>query len=329
MHFLIKNAFLTYYLRLSINRVFRLYVGLGFGLNIGLLLINLALIVFQCIPVAAAFTPRLRLLGAECMNRYYVLMAPSTVVSRTNAQKHPLSVRNLVHKTNRIKTDVPTQNVILDFYVFALPIPTLWRLQMPLRTKLGVISVFAFGGISVILSMIRFHSLIKLISLDPLSTAHGVGEIMIVASLELNVAAIAVNLPAIRSIYVKLAKKHAATKSGTGDTGGINRSHTYTVSTMSRSPQKINFELQKPPRNPPNKATQSRSIPAEPGSMDTGSGMWSRRPIGAPKTNIWAGRDSAMQEKIDNGSSADLLSKREDGDRVGCSSSSRSHSEAI
>lgn len=80
MHFLIKNAFLTYYLRLSINRSFRLWVGLGFGLNIGLLLINLALIVFQCIPVAAAFTPMLRIKGAECMNRYYVLMAPSTVV---------------------------------------------------------------------------------------------------------------------------------------------------------------------------------------------------------------------------------------------------------
>jgi hypothetical protein len=80
MHFLIKNAFLTYYLRLSIHRSFRLWVGLGFGLNIGLFLINLALIVFQCIPVAAAFTPLLRIKGAECMNRYYVLLAPSTLV---------------------------------------------------------------------------------------------------------------------------------------------------------------------------------------------------------------------------------------------------------
>ncbi|KAK3214909.1 hypothetical protein GRF29_19g1663200 [Pseudopithomyces chartarum] len=176
MHFLIKNAFLTYYLRLSIHRSFRLWVGLGFGLNIGLLLINLALIVFQCIPVAAAFTPLLRIKGAECMNRYYVLLAPSTL------------------------------NVILDFYVFALPIPTLWRLQMPLRTKIGVISVFAFGGISVILSMIRFHSLLKLISLNPQETAKGVGEVMIVAALELNVAVIAVNLPAIRSIYQVAAK---------------------------------------------------------------------------------------------------------------------------
>ena len=81
MHFLIKNAFLTYYLRLSVQRSFRLFIGLGFGLNIGLLLINLLLIVVQCIPVAAAFNPLRRIAGAECMNRYYVLMAPSTVVS--------------------------------------------------------------------------------------------------------------------------------------------------------------------------------------------------------------------------------------------------------
>jgi hypothetical protein len=80
MHFLIKNAFLAYYLRLSVHRRFRLSIGLGFGLNIGLLLINLLLIVFQCIPVAAAYNPLMRLRGAECMNRYYILMAPSTVV---------------------------------------------------------------------------------------------------------------------------------------------------------------------------------------------------------------------------------------------------------
>lgn len=80
MHFLIKNAFLAYYLRLSRQRSFRLFVGLGFGLNIGLLVINILLIVFQCIPVAAAFDPLKRLAGAECMNRYYVLLAPSTVV---------------------------------------------------------------------------------------------------------------------------------------------------------------------------------------------------------------------------------------------------------
>jgi hypothetical protein len=43
MHFLIKN---TFYLRLLPTRIF----GVGFGLNISLLIINILLIIFQCIP---------------------------------------------------------------------------------------------------------------------------------------------------------------------------------------------------------------------------------------------------------------------------------------
>ena len=82
MHFLIKAAFLTYYLRLSPNRIFRLWVGVGFGLNIGLLIINLLIIVFQCIPVSAALTIKGRL-TAQCMNQHFVLMAPAVVVSAT------------------------------------------------------------------------------------------------------------------------------------------------------------------------------------------------------------------------------------------------------
>ena len=172
---------------------------------------------------------------------------------------------------------------------------------MPWRKKLGVVSVFAFGGISVILSMIRFHSLLRLISLNPLETADGVGEIMIVAALELNVAAIAVNLPAIRSIYVKYSKKHAAARSGGMSSGGISRSQTYTVSTMSKSPQKVNFELQKPPPRPVSRQPPPRPTPPSPGRTDSEEQLWSGRTVGSPTTTIWAGRDSGMQEKMESG----------------------------
>lgn len=72
---------LTFYLRLLSQRGFRLFIGFGCGLNVNICLINLLLIIFQCTPVAAAFDPLMQLRGAECMNRYYVLLAPSTVVS--------------------------------------------------------------------------------------------------------------------------------------------------------------------------------------------------------------------------------------------------------
>lgn len=80
MHFLIKNAFLTYYIRLSPNRKYRMWVGIGFGLNIGLLIINLLILIFQCMPVAAALSITGRL-SAECMNQHFVLIAPAVVVS--------------------------------------------------------------------------------------------------------------------------------------------------------------------------------------------------------------------------------------------------------
>ncbi|KAH3904394.1 hypothetical protein HBI56_232140 [Parastagonospora nodorum] len=170
MHFLIKSAFLTYYLRLSPNRRFRTWIGVGYGLNFGSLMVGLLLLVFQCIPVKAALTTLGRL-SATCMDRNFVLFAPSSM------------------------------NVLLDIYVFVLPIPTLAGLQMPLRKKIAVISVFAFGAGSVILGILRFHSVLKLLSIN--RTSNGVGETIIVVALELSLAAIAVNLPAIRSIFVK------------------------------------------------------------------------------------------------------------------------------
>ncbi|KAF2830397.1 hypothetical protein CC86DRAFT_261262, partial [Ophiobolus disseminans] len=170
MHFLIKVAFLTYYLRLSPNHKFRLKVGVGFGLNIGSLFINLLIDVFQCIPVPAALTLMGRL-TAQCMNQHFVLVAPAVI------------------------------NVLLDIYVFTLPIPILVKLQMPTRKKIAVISVFAFGGASVIMGAIRFHTLLALLSYP--KTSHGFGETIIVIALELNLAAIAVNLPAVRSFWVK------------------------------------------------------------------------------------------------------------------------------
>lgn len=36
-------------------------------------------------------------------------------------------------------------NVLSDFYLLAIPIPVVWKLQLPLRRKVGVIAVFMTG----------------------------------------------------------------------------------------------------------------------------------------------------------------------------------------
>jgi uncharacterized membrane protein YhaH (DUF805 family) len=124
------------------------------------------------------------------------------------------------------------QNVVLDIFVFVLPIPILAKLQMPRRKKIGVMAVFSFGAGSVIMSIIRHHSLLRIINIQ--TTSSGLGEVLIVVALEINLAAIAVNLPAIRSIWVKrshdrkkemLAGKYGGTtaRSQTVDTLGPGR----------------------------------------------------------------------------------------------------------
>lgn len=201
MHALIKASFLFYYMRLSPNRKFRLWVGVGFGLNVGLLCINLMIIVFQCIPVSAALTIKGRLTG-QCMKQHFVLMAPAVIV-RTRY-------------TDSSSMLTTPKNVLLDFYVFFLPIPILAKLKMPRRKKIAVISVFAFGGASVIMGAIRFHTLLALLSYT--KTSHGFGETIIVIAFELNLATIAMNMPAIRSLWVKKNKDRKTQAGSTGKT---------------------------------------------------------------------------------------------------------------
>ena len=101
---------------------------------------------------------------------------------------------------------------------------------MPTKRKLAVLSVFLFGGASVIMSIIRFHSVVFVQSLN--NTSKNIGEVMIVVALELNFAAVAVNLPAIRAIWVKGwngQKGGRAPGAGAG-LNGISKRQTYTVS---------------------------------------------------------------------------------------------------
>ncbi|KAI8935591.1 hypothetical protein NX059_008158 [Plenodomus lindquistii] len=202
MHFLIKGTFLTFFLRLSPNRKFRLWVGVGYGLNIGMLITTMFFIVFQCVPISAAWNTLARI-KAQCVDQHFSVHGPGVV------------------------------NTLLDIYVFVLPIPTLWNLQMPRRKKIAIMSVFAFGAGAVIMGLIRFHSLIALQRI--FGTTSAIGEIMITAALELNLATIAVNLPSIRSIWVKKsAERGSKSARSSGNHSGSSKARSYTVSRGSK-----------------------------------------------------------------------------------------------
>lgn len=47
-------------------------------------------------------------------------------------------------------------NVVTDCLILILPLPVLWRLQMPLKKKLRCVSVFGVGVFACIASIVRF-----------------------------------------------------------------------------------------------------------------------------------------------------------------------------
>ncbi|KAI9702567.1 MAG: hypothetical protein M1836_001047 [Candelina mexicana] len=53
-------------------------------------------------------------------------------------------------------------NVASDFYIFCLPIPAVWKLQLPLRKKLGVLATFATGLLACIASAFGLYYRVKL-----------------------------------------------------------------------------------------------------------------------------------------------------------------------
>jgi hypothetical protein len=91
----------------------------------------------------------------------------------------------------------------MDFYIIFLPIPSILSLQMNLRRKVTVISVLAFGIISVTVAILRLPVLVSVTSMktDP---SIDVGKMIIVASFEVQFAIVAANLPAMKALWTKV-----------------------------------------------------------------------------------------------------------------------------
>ncbi|KAJ4332778.1 hypothetical protein N0V87_008136 [Didymella glomerata] len=171
LHFVIRAAFFTFYWSFSAQSNFRFWIGLGLGADVMLLVFNILIIVFRCQPTTANFRPGERL-AAQCMDSGFALFAPAAL------------------------------NSLLNLYVFILPIPIFYRVQVPLRRKLHICCMFTVGGAAVALGFIRMHSLQTINS--GTDTSKAVGETMIVGALGMSLAAIAHNLPSATEATIYL-----------------------------------------------------------------------------------------------------------------------------
>lgn len=95
------------------------------------------------------------------------------------------------------------QNAFSDIVILVIPVPTVLKLQMSTRRKIAVLAIICFGSLSVVTALCRFAVQEQLIT-SP-DTPYVMGNMIIVAGIEIEVAVVAVNLPALRSLFTKLA----------------------------------------------------------------------------------------------------------------------------
>ncbi|KAK2667840.1 hypothetical protein RAB80_017031 [Fusarium oxysporum f. sp. vasinfectum] len=130
-----KLSLLTYYLRISPQRFFRIAVWISIGV-VSVYTIVITLMMFLvCTPPRKAFNFKV---DGKCMDAAILYMA--TAVS----------------------------NIVTDVILFILPIPTIYNLHMPGIQKAGVIVVFGIASMTVVSSVIRLVYLpVVLASTDP------------------------------------------------------------------------------------------------------------------------------------------------------------------
>ncbi|KAH2907221.1 hypothetical protein LV164_008177 [Aspergillus fumigatus] len=190
---LTKISICLFYLRVFPARPFRMMTYIVIGLNTGFLIAFVLISVFQCRPIKGAW------LHWDGEGHYSC--------NNINAQGWSAAAINMV----------------LDLIVMALPLRELYRLNLSLRKKLFVMSMFSLGIFVTLVSIVRLNSLIHFAATNNLTWDYV--EIGYWSTIEVHVGIICACLPAIRALLRRLcptlfgdttgaASKPSGTRSG-------------------------------------------------------------------------------------------------------------------
>ena len=188
MHWVIKMAFLLFYLRFATTRTFKYLVYSTMGLNTIFSTITWTLYVLQCMPLDALFHPAAHP-TAKCVDRAVLAFVPTGFVSRLLF--HLIDAANL--------TD--TQSAFVDIAILILPIRPLWHIQVSLRKRLTLISIVSLGGLVVIVSMLRI--IVLNLFEKEIDITYTLGKLIIVSSIEIDLAIIDANAPSLKIYWSK------------------------------------------------------------------------------------------------------------------------------
>ncbi|KAH6714279.1 hypothetical protein DL95DRAFT_341111 [Leptodontidium sp. 2 PMI_412] len=169
MHWVIKMAFLLFYLRFATKR-FRTLVFCTIGINCAFTVIQWLLYCLQCIPIDAFFHPELHP-GVKCIDNSVLAFVPAAL------------------------------NIFTDICIVVLPIQPLWAIQISLRKRLMLLSIISLGGVVVLISILRLTVLLEFQKMT--NFTYSLGKIIIISCIELEVAIMAANAPSLRILISK------------------------------------------------------------------------------------------------------------------------------
>jgi hypothetical protein len=172
---LIKLSILLFYRRLTPPTAVRMrrLITATIIFFLVFIFVSCSLIIFSCKPLSASWNLDVKILPAShCMSLHKLILALSLVYT------------------------------VGDIWMLLLPMPMVWKLQLPKRTKIGIIFIFSLGGIacaSSVLKMVYIDGVYN--TFDP--TWHGI-FVIIWNQLETTLGITIASLPALNIFLVRL-----------------------------------------------------------------------------------------------------------------------------
>ncbi|KAK4462751.1 hypothetical protein QBC42DRAFT_326481 [Cladorrhinum samala] len=139
---LVKTSLLVFYLRVDPRKWTKYAIYFLIFTVIGLSVATALICIFECWPPRLYWDVTAQLTGAtvgKCMD--------------------PKS-RQTFFEANGII------NIVQDACIYLLPVPMLWRLQVPRRQKAGLLFLFCIGFVALAAACVRYHYVLKLANSD-------------------------------------------------------------------------------------------------------------------------------------------------------------------